>query len=232
MFTGLAAFSQKEFKDPNVQKREIGNFHGIEVGTGVELVLTEGRLPEVAVSAATAEFRDKIVTKVQDGILKIYYESKLGAVNKRNESKHLKAWVSYQTLDILKANTGAEVSFSGVVKSTSLKLDANTGASVKGEVNIDDLKVSQNTGSRVSLTGKATRLSVDGDTGSKFVADEMTTTDCNVKVSTGAQVSVRAENALEVKASTGGVVKYRGNASIREIKTNTGGTVSKIRESR
>lgn len=230
LFSSPAIFAQKEFNDLNVEKRNIENFHGIDVGTGIELVLTEGNTAEVAVSAATPEYRDKIVTKVQDGILKIYYESKLGSVNKRKESKYLKAWVSYKVLDILKANTGAEVSFNSVLKTPSLKIDANTGAEIKGEVNIDDLNVSLNTGSKINLTGKAAKLSVDGDTGSKFVADEMTTTDCSVKVSTGAQVSVSAENALEVKASTGGVVKYKGNASIREIKTNTGGSVTKIKE--
>jgi hypothetical protein len=36
------------------------------------------------------------------------------------------------------------------------------------------------------------------------------------------------EKELNVKANTGGYVKYKGNAGIREVKTNTGGTVSKI----
>jgi hypothetical protein len=228
LLSSLIISAQQQFNDPNAEKRTVESFHGIEVQTGIELVLTAGTTEELAVSAATAEFRDKIVTKVQDGILKIYYESKLGSVNKRKETKNLKAWVSYKTLDILKANTGAEVKINGVLKSASLKVDANTGAEIKGEVNIDDLKVSQNTGSRINLTGKATKLSVDGDTGSKFVADEMTTSDCSVKVSTGAQASVRAETALEAKASTGGVVRYKGNATIREIKTNTGGIVNKV----
>jgi len=39
---------------------------------------------------------------------------------------------------------------------------------------------------------------------------------------------VNAEKELKVRANTGGSVKYRGNASIREIKTKTGGSVHKI----
>jgi hypothetical protein len=56
----------------------------------------------------------------------------------------------------------------------------------------------------------------------------MSTVNCNVNVGTGARVTVKAEKELEVRATTGGNVKYKGNALIREIKTNTGGSVSKI----
>lgn len=231
LMTSASLFAQ-QYNAPNAQKREVESFHGIEVSTGIELVLTAGNTEEVAVSAASIEYRDKIITKVQNGILKIYYDNKLGAVNKRKESKHLKAWVSYKTLDVLNANTGAEVKFNGVIKGNTITSDVNTGARIEGEVNLAELKINQSTGSKVNLTGKVTKLTVEGNTGSKFIAEEMTTNDCSVRVSTGAQASVNAENALEIKASTGGVVKYKGSATIREIKTNTGGTVNKINSSK
>jgi len=129
---------------------------------------------------------------------------------------------------LLYATTGAEVEINEVLKSSTLDLKANTGALVNGKVDITTLKVSQNTGSKVTLTGRAGKLDIDGDTGSKFKGEDMHTANCNVIVSTGAIVSVMAEKELQVKANTGGVVKYKGNAAIREIKTNTGGSVSKI----
>jgi Putative auto-transporter adhesin, head GIN domain len=229
---GLWASAQKQINDPNVEKRNVGSFHGIDAGTGITLILTEGAVEEVAVSAATIEFRDRIVTKIENGILKIHYDNKLGAVNRRRETKDLKAYVAYKKLDLLHANTGAEVSINNILKAAEMDMNASTGASIKGEVDITNLKINQSTGSRVNLSGKAGKLDIDGDTGSKFVSEEMVTTDCSVKVSTGAQVTVRAENALEVKANTGGVVRYKGAASIREIKTNTGGRVTKIKDSK
>ena len=229
VITSGASFAQKTINDPNAEKRTVSSFHGIEVGTGIELTLTEGNAEEVAVSAATTECRDKIVTKVVNGILKIHYDSKMGSVNKRNESKDLKAYVSYKSLDLLHANTGAEVKIDGVLNAASLEMNANTGAQINGEVNINTLKVDQNTGSKITLSGKAEKLDVVGETGSKFMGEDMTTADCNVKVNTGARVSVNAGKELQVKASTGGIVKYKGDASIREIKTNTGGSVSKIK---
>ncbi len=222
------AFAQKTFNDVNAEKRTVSSFHGIEVGTGIELMLTAGNAEEVAVSADKTEYRDKIVTKIENGILKIHYETKPGAVNKTKETKNLKAYVSYKLLDKLDANTGAEVKIEGVLKSSKLDLIANTGALVNGKVEIDELGISQNTGSKITLSGSANKLEIDGSTGSKFSGLEMSTASCSVKVSTGAIISVNADNKIEAKASTGGSVKYKGNPSVKEIKKNTGGTVSKI----
>ncbi len=224
----LCLFAQKTVNAPNAEKRAVSGFHGIEVATGIELTLTRGNAEEVAVSAANTEFRDKIVTKVENGILKIHYETKTGSINKKKETKDLKAWVSYKTLDKLYATTGAEVRIEGVLEANDLDMKANTGAEITGKVEVGSLKLDQSTGSKVNLTGKAGKLEAEGSTGSKFNGDEMSTTTCEVRVNTGARISVNAEKELQVKASTGGNVRYRGNAGIREIRTSTGGSVSKI----
>lgn len=226
--TGNTVFSQKTINDPNVEKRPVGSFHGIEVSTGIELTLTEGDKEEIAVSAETTEFRDRIVTKVENGILKIHYDNKIASINKRKETKNLKAYVSYKVLDLLNVNTGAEVKINGVLKSSSLELNANTGGLINGEVDITAFKVSQNTGSKITLSGKVEKLEIEGDTGSKFNGEGLNTSNCSAKVSTGAGVYISVQKELNVKASTGGFVKYKGEAGIRDVKTNTGGHVSKI----
>ncbi len=224
----LPVLAQQVINDPNAEKRAVSSFHGIDVSTGITLILTEGTAEEVAVSAASIEFRDKIVTKVENGILKIRYETKMGSINKRKESKELRAYVSYKTLDHLDVNTGAEVEIRGVLSSSVLTLKANTGGIVKGKINITKLKVSQDTGSKITLTGKAETLEVDGDTGSKFLGEKLETTNCTASAGTGAGISITVNKELNAKANTGGYIKYKGTAGIREIKTNTGGSVSKI----
>lgn len=228
--TGLiiSIFGQDVINDANAAKRNVAGFHGIDVATGITLVLTESINEAVAVSASEPEFRDKIVTEVVNGILKIHYETKTGAINRQNQSKKLKAYVSYKTLDYLAITTGAEVQMKGVLKATTLELKSNTGGEMNAEVNVGTLKVDQNTGSKITLTGKVDKLEVDGDTGSKFQGEGLSTSFCDVKVSTGAGVYISVGKEMTVKANTGGYVKYKGEAGIREIKTNTGGYVSRI----
>lgn len=225
--TGLG-LSAQTVNDLNAEKRSVGSFHGIDVGTGIELLLTQGNTEEVAVSAAKPEFRDRIITKVENGILKIHYETKSGAINKTKENKELKAYVSCKTLDRLHATTGAEVKISGVLKSTSLDMEANTGAIIHGQVDLGTLKLDQNTGSKVTLSGKSGMIEAEGSTGSKFIGEDMATSTCKVEVSTGARFSIHADKELQAKASTGATVKYKGEAGIKSVKANTGGSVSRI----
>jgi Putative auto-transporter adhesin, head GIN domain len=225
--TGLG-LSAQTVNDLNAEKRAVGSFHGIEVATGIELMLTQGNTEEVAVSAATVEFRDRIVTKVENGILKIHYETKTGAINKTRENKSLKAYVSCKNLDRLHASTGAEVSISGVLHSSSLDMQANTGAIINGAVDLGSLKLDQNTGSKITLSGKTGQIEAEGSTGSKFTGENMTTSTCKVEVSTGARFTIHADKELQAKASTGAIIKYKGAAGIKTVKTNTGGSVSRI----
>jgi hypothetical protein len=164
----ISILGQDVINDAYASKRNVSGFHGIDVATGITLILTEGSEEAVAVSASSTEFRDKIVTEVVNGILKIHYETKTGSINKKHENKRLRAYVSYKTLDYLAVTTGAEVEIKGVLKSSTLDLKANTGGIVEGEVDITTLKVDQNTGSRIKLSGKADKLEAEGDTGSKF----------------------------------------------------------------
>src|SRR3989337_1082797 len=97
-FLSCSAITAQTYNDANVERRSIGSFNGIEVGTGIELLLSAGNSEEVAVSAANDEFRDRIITKVDNGVLKIYYENKVGAVNKYKEDRRLRAYVSYKTI--------------------------------------------------------------------------------------------------------------------------------------
>jgi hypothetical protein len=227
VFAGVFAFSQ-EIKDANAEKRNISGFHGVEVSTGIKLLLTKGNTEEVVVSADKTEYRDKIVTEVVNGILKIHYENKLRSINLRNETKNLRAYVSYKELDKLDINTGAEIELNTILSASSLDLRATTGGLFKGEINTNSLKVDQSTGSKITITGKTEKLEAEGSTGSKLEGEDLKTSSCDVTVSTGAKVTITADKDLKVKAGTGGIVKYKGNASVSEIRTNTGGSVTKI----
>jgi len=120
------------------------------------------------------------------------------------------------------------VEIDGVLEASSFNLTANTGALVNGKIKAGKLKVTQDTGSKITLSGSSDQVELEGDTGSKFMGEQLTTASCDVNVSTGAKVWITTDKELKVKASTGGMVKYKGTASIKDIKTNTGGSVSKI----
>lgn len=228
IFFGVAAGAQQPISDPLVQQREVGHFHAVEVSSGIKLFLSAGTTDEVAVSASTEAYRDRIVSRVENGVLKLYFDNKLKAGTRKKVHAELKAYVSCSALSELHATTGALVKLQGVFTGTTLTMKANTGAQINGEVAFTSLDIKQNTGSLIILTGKSDKLKVEGDTGSKFKGEGIQASVCNVDVGTGAVVEVTAAKELAVKAGTGGVVRYAGNPAVTELKTGTGGSVKRI----
>ena len=63
--------------DSNAKVRNVGNFNGVSVASGIKLYLSQGKEQAVAVSAENEEYTERIITEVKDGILKIRVESKM-----------------------------------------------------------------------------------------------------------------------------------------------------------
>jgi phage baseplate assembly protein gpV len=216
----------KVVNDPNAEVRTAKDFHAIKVSTGIRLYLTQGNEEAVAVSAAKTEDRDRIVTSVEHGVLKIYYDNgKWGFHNDNN--RELKAYVSCKVLDALNASSGAHVSVDGTIKSGNLELDFSSGAEFKGEVAASDLKVEQSSGSVSTISGATGSLSAGASSGSAINAFDLRSDACEARASSGANVDVSVNKTLTASASSGGQINYKGSGVISTVHTSSGGSVSK-----
>jgi len=213
------AIAQKTFNDPNAEKRNASGFHAIEVAGGIDLFLSQGS-EAVAVSAAKTEYREKIMTKVENGVLKIWFEWKNGLKVDWGNRK-LKAYVSFKNLERLEASGGSDVDVDGSINVSKLDMDISGGSDFSGKVDIIELKVGASGGSDVSISGKTTRLTIDASGGSDFSGYELSADICNVEASGGSDVFITVNKELSANASGGSDVHYKGNGLIRDIKTSS-----------
>lgn len=234
VFFVLAAFissgvlAQKQIDDANAEVRNVSGFHGIKVATGITLYLTQSGTEAVAVSANDVDYRNKIKTVVENGILKIYYDNDDWKIWKNVGNKKLRAYVSVKDLDKLHASSGSNVKIDGTIKTSKLYLDASSGASINGSVEAGSMTVNQSSGSTIDLSGKVSgTLEIDGSSGSVFRGYELTVENCNAETSSGAGVQVTINKELSVSASSGGYIRYKGAGLIRDVHTSSGGSVSR-----
>jgi hypothetical protein len=221
--------AQKQINDPLAQVRNVSGYHAVKVSTGIKVYLTQGANEAVAVSASKAEYRDKIVTKVENGVLKIYYEEETLKFWKQfaTKGRNPVAYVSVKDIDGLDISSGASVQGEGVITGDKLSLDASSGATFSGEVKFNTVDVDQSSGSVVKVSGSSSDLKVDGSSGSVFHGYDLTVSTCNAEVSSGAGVQVTMNKEMSARASSGGSVSYKGDGVIRNVKTSSGGNVSK-----
>jgi len=206
------------------QVRQLSGFHGISVSSGIDLILTQKNVEEVAVEAESEDL-DKIITKVEDGILKIYMKDKswFGASwNKKSQ----KVFVSFKSLDKLHASAGSDVSSQSVLKFDKLDLEVSSGSDVKFELEANELRVESSSGSDVSLNGKAAVAEVSASSGSDISAGDLETKKCTASVSSGSDINIKVTEELNANASSGGDISYSGNPKVKNIRKSSGGDVN------
>ena len=222
-----AAIGQNKIvNDPNAEVRTVKGFHGIRVSNGIHLFLTQGNEEAVAVSATERKYRDRIVTVVEDGVLKIYVEKSHWSFWD-DDWKNLKAYVSCKVLDELKASSGARVDVDGSLHSGNLTMHFSSGSGFNGNVQVTDLKIDQGSGADTKISGTASSLNVESSSGSSLKGYDLETDQCSANCSSGGSVHITVKKELSASASSGGQIYYRGNGVIRDISTSSGGEVSR-----
>jgi hypothetical protein len=220
--------AQKTIKAPNAEKREVSGYHAISVSNGIELILTQSGVEAVAVSADRIEDRDKITTVVENGVLKISYSYELWKLFKSLGDKKLRAYVSVINIDKISGVAGAVVKLEGSLKSPDLELRFSSGAYFNGSVESNTVNVEQSSGSRVNIAGAVKSLICKGSSGSRLSAYDLAANNCEASTSSGARVEITVNGELSVRANSGGQVYYRGGGIIRDIRTGSGGYVTKV----
>jgi hypothetical protein len=218
------AWSQKTIRDANAQTRNLKNFHAIQVSHGIDLYLTQSAEEAVAVSADKEEYRNKIVTEVEDGVLKIYYEKENNGWSWGSNwgNKKLKAYVSVKTLDKLNASGGSDVFCEDVIKANDLKIHISGGSDLKGNFSCNLLSIAASGGSDADLKGKATNLKISASGGSDVDAYELSSETCQVHSSGGSDVNVNVSKSIDAHASGGSDIHYKGAPA--ETKTSKSGS--------
>src|SRR5258705_13015589 len=93
--TALTLTAQKVINDPNAEKRNVSGYHAISVSGGIDLYLSQGS-ESVAVSASETKYRDRIKTEVENGVLKIWYETNSNINIDWGNNRKMKAYVSFK----------------------------------------------------------------------------------------------------------------------------------------
>lgn len=222
-FQGMA-FSQLTVKDPNAQVREAKNFTGISVSSAFDVYLIQSNEEAVAVSATDDKLLNRIVVKVENGILKIGLDKgwKLNLGNKK-----LKAYISFKTLSKLDISGACNVRAEGVIKSDELKVVMSGASDLRAKFQADKLLVNLSGASDATFTGNASNLKIDASGASKFKGFELATDFCIADASGASDIRITVNKELSVHASGASDIDYKGECVIRDMHSSGASSVSR-----
>lgn len=217
-----AAFAGNRDKTEN---RNVKNFRGIKVSTGIDLYLTMGNSEEVKI-VADDDIIDDIVTEVKNGTLHIYLEKNNNWFNWGRLTETRKAYVTVKQLESIDASSGSDVRSENTLKGDELDIEASSGSDVYLDIVYKNVSLKTSSGSDAKLSGKAKYFTASASSGSDIVARDLETEKCNVKASSGSDATVNVSDELVAKASSGADVRYYGNPKTKDTDESSGGDVS------
>ena len=229
LFAGINVNAQqtKIISDANAKQGTInGTFTAVNVATGVQLYLTQGNETALVVSVSDEKYEERLKTEVVDGVLKIYLDYK-GISWLKDKNRKIKAYLSIKTLEGLTATSGADVILVNSLAVTDFKMTVTSGAAVNGEIKAGSLKVDQNSGSNINISGSVANFKIDVSSGAHFKGYDFVAENCTATVTSGAHADITITTTLEASANSGGKIQYKGNASVKNLSVNSGGSVKK-----
>jgi hypothetical protein len=224
LLLGAASFAQKTVMDPNVEERSVSSFRSIDVSHAFDVFLTQGNEEKVAVSASEAKYLENIKVEVRNGVLHIWWDAK-GKWNTGN--KKLKAYISFRSLEKIKASGACDLSIVGDLKANDLLVDLSGASDLKGRIEAKKLAFDMSGASDAKISGTAVDLNVDASGASSFKGFDVTAEYCNISASGASDIKITVSKELSATASGASDIKYKGSGSIRDVKSSGASSISR-----
>ena len=228
LFVSSLLMAQKTINDPNAEVRQVSTFKGIKVSSAFDVYITQGNEDAVAVSAATKEYRDKIETKVENGVLTIRFD-----FNNRffkgftNDKVRLKAYISVKELEKLYVSGACNVYMEEGIKGKDLVIHVSGASDVKAKLDVEKLDANVSGASDLNVKGKAGRVDVDATGASEFQSFDLVTDYCDAHASGASSISITVNKELSAKASGASDVRFKGEGLMRDVKTSGASSISR-----
>jgi hypothetical protein len=211
--------------DPNAELRIAKDFHAVEVSNAIDLYLSQSDSEAVAVSAKDIKTRNRMITIVEKGVLKIKLDREGWRWNDGN--KKLKAYVSFRTLDRISASGASDVYVNETIRGDRLDLHLSGASDFKGAVKLNELAIDQSGASDVTINGIAGTLTIEASGASDTKGYDLVTDNCSVHASGASGISITVNKELNAHASGASSINYKGEGVIRDIHSSGASNISK-----
>lgn len=227
LLTSMAALAfSYQVQGQNWQKtRSASGFNGIQVSHGIDLYLTQSSAESLRLEAKGVE-EDEVVSEVKEGVLvlRINRESGIGSWGK---NRSVKAYVSFKTLEKLRAGGGSDVYTQGTLNVGDLSVDLGGGSDARMDLKANHFSISAGGGSDADLSGSAHVFDVSASGGSDIKATDFKADVVRVKASGGSDAHVYATKEISAEASGGSDIYYAGGAKTVSVRKSGGSDVTR-----
>jgi hypothetical protein len=220
--------AQKTVNDPNAQVRSVSGFHGVSVSGSIELFLTQGKEESVVISADDTNIRDKVITEVDGGILRIYLERKNKIQIDWPNKNRIRAYVSVKDIDYLSSSGSGKLHVEGNIKADKLKVDMSGSGNLEGAFTMKEFSLGISGSADADIKGTAEKSEFHISGSGNIKSYDFSTEYCNASISGSGNVRVTVTKELSAHISGSGSVFIKGDGLIRDYSASGSGKFKRV----
>ncbi|MBW4888389.1 DUF2807 domain-containing protein [Mucilaginibacter sp. HMF5004] len=192
------------------EDRHLSGFNAISLSGSYDVYITQGNTESVKVEAPDDEI-ERIVTEVQNGVLKIY--TKKGSWNWSWSNKKVAVYVNIKTVNSLGISGSGNVYFKEGINADALKVRVSGSGDVYGKLSVKTLEAIVSGSGDIKVSGHADNATVSVSGSGDYTARDLATVGTTIRVSGSGDATVNASQKLEAAVSGSGDIRYTGGAS-------------------
>ncbi len=192
------------------QMIQVDEFNKISVSGAYEVHLTQGDGYTFEAKGHDDDL-DRLRYEVKDGKLNIY--SKNGTW-KFEDDVHL--YITSPTINSIHVSGGVELESENTIEADVLRIDASGAADIDVSMAVDELKVGLSGAANTELEGTAEVATYSVSGAGHIGADDLRSSDVNIRLSGAAAADVYATESLDVNISGAGAVSYKGDPDVKK----------------
>jgi hypothetical protein len=207
--------------------RHLSGFNAVSVSGSYDVYVTQGATESVKVEAPDDEL-ERIVTEVQNGVLKIYNKKGSWSDWSWGKGKKVMVYVTIRDVNSIGLSGSGNVYFKEGISAPSLKLRVSGSGDVSGKVNTQTLETSISGSGDIKISGTANTNEVTVSGSGNFNARELATASTTIRVSGSGDATINASQKLDAVVSGSGDIRYAGGATQVSTVTHGSGSIHRI----
>jgi hypothetical protein len=205
------------------ETRDIDGFTGVQLSSGIDVLLSEGDVFEVVVEA-DENLMDVIETELKGSVLVVGTER---GVNIRR-AKAKKVHVTLPRLESLKISSAGDCDGTDLFHCEDLRIDVSSAGDLLLEVEARRIDLDISSSGDVKLAGEAEEFNASLSSAGDLHAFDLVAGKVEVSVSSAGDARVHATDEISMSASSAGDIYYTGDAEvIRSSKSSAGSIIKK-----
>jgi hypothetical protein len=208
------------------QSKSLFEFTSVATSGNIQVDLKKGNVLKAEYKILAGREEDLYI-EVTDGILEIKIKSQKNGMTNASETK-AKVTVYYDEIYSLDCSAGSSITAENEIIADNMHIDSGSGAKCSVKLKSKTVTAKALSGSKINLSGTASNVRYVASSGGRITASELIAVAADADVSSGGDISLHAGKKLKADASSGGIIKYKGNPESTNFNSGMSGSIKSI----